>query len=236
MNRKQEVEKLGKHMITTVHMEQIRQFFKDYNENMTEEQALARYAGILGKGRSKVLPRSRLYRIWNRFMEQERRDFIIAHNTMSMDMIMTIGIDKFVRTCGWESPIEVGSWRNNVVRVGVCPECNDQFIPLMFQTNQGLCNNCRPNFSIKAIRRFIEFVTSTNERYANASKDAMMDFYIMFYSDSSFRQLFREGSDSAKEYEEQAFVIPEWFEAEREIEMERLQQQLIEMVPEDGDK
>jgi hypothetical protein len=106
----------------------------------------------------------------------------------------------------------------------------------MFQTNQGLCNNCRPKFSTKAIRRFVEYVIATNARYEQAHRDAIMDFYIMFYSDDAFRSLFRSGSDSAKEYEEREFEVPEWYKQEQAIEMERMNQRLLDLVPESDEQ
>lgn len=229
-DRMKEVAAEGKHIVDANNMVDMDTFFKNYNEDMTEEEMKVRYAGMYGKIGDKAIPKQRLKRIWEEFLHTERRDFIIKHNTISVDDIIRIGIDKFVQTLGWKVRSDVSSWRRNVVRVGICPECDDQFIPLMFQTNQGLCNHCRPNFSIKAIKRFIEYVVTVNDRYQHAHHDALMDFYIMFHNDANFRKLFIKDSESANEMETREFEVPDWFKEVQEKEEARLQQRLVDMV------
>lgn len=225
-------EERGLHIVTPEITKKAENFFFYYTDEMTHEQMKERYGGMYGKMPEKPLSRSIVKGIWKRFLEEERRDFIIKHNTISMDDIVRIGIDKFFMTLGWNTPAQVHSWRNNVVRIGICPDCDDQFIPLMFQTNQGLCNNCRPKYSTKAIRRFIEYTITTNDRYEEAHRDALMDFYIMFYSDADLRKLFVKDTPSAKEMEEREFEVPEWYKEEQAKEEARLQQRLTEMVKE----
>lgn len=222
----------GLHIVTVELMDKVDSFFETYDENMTKEEMKKRYGGMYGKIPNEPIKKSRLVKMFDEFIQTERRDFILKHNTISMDNIVDIGIDKFAMTLGWTKASDVGGWRKNVVRIGACPDCNDQFIPLMFQTNQGLCNNCRPNISVKAIRRFIEYVAATNERYIKAESDLLMDFYIMFYSDRDFRKLFTKGSESAVEMETREFVTPEWFKEAQEKQANRLQQNLIESVEE----
>lgn len=230
--RKEMVTEEGKHIVTEQDMATAKLFFEWYKEDMSPEEMKARYAGMYGKMRETPMPRRKLERIWDLFLQEERRDFIISHNTMSISEILRIGIDKFVMTLGWEKVSDVATWRNNVVRIGICPECKEQFIPLMFQTNQGLCNNCRPNFSVKAIRRFMEYVIAKNDRYENAHHDALMDFYIMFYNDELFRKLFVKGTDSANQFETQEYELPDWYLKVQEKEEARLNKQMQEMVPE----
>lgn len=232
IDRYAEVAKKGLHIVDEHILTKMDDFYANYDDGMSKEEMKKRYAGMYGKLPDKPMSRSRLVRIFERFIQDERRDFIIKHNTISMDDIVTIGIDKFVQTLGWAKPADVKNWRSNVVRLGVCPECGDQFIPLMFQTNQGLCNHCRPNFSVKAIKRFIEYVITTNDRYQEAHHDALMDFYIMFYNDVNFRKLFIKESESAVEMETREFELPDWYEEARKKEEERLQRRLVEMTKE----
>lgn len=233
MNRREEVQKQGKHKLHKDYMAMERAFFRNYNEDMTDEEMKLRYAGVYGTDRYEAIPKKQLERIWRKFIINERIDYITMNNTVSVDEIVSIGIDKFVKTNGWRRAGDVANWRANTVRVGKCPECNDQFIPMMMQTNHGLCDHCRPAFSVTAIKAFVEHTISTNERYFRAHQDALMDFYIMFYNDRTFRTLFRKGSDSAKEFEEREFVLPEWFLEQQEQDMAVLQQNLLDMVPEE---
>lgn len=230
MDRRAEIQKQGKHKIEESTLRAEKEFFRNYNEEMTEEEAKDRYAGMYGTDRAYVIPKKQLKQIWKRFVMEERIDYITMNNTVSVDEIIAIGIDKFVRTNGWMRSGDVPRWRSNVARVGKCPECNDQFIPLLMQTNHGLCNHCRPNFSVKAIKRFVEHTISTNERYFRADKDALMDFYIMFYNDATFRKLFIKGSESAEFFETREYVIPDWFKEQQQKDMEVMQQQMLQSI------
>lgn len=215
------------------YLAQQRMFLEGYNEEMTHEQMKERYAGMYGKLPEKALSKRQMAKIFNEFMQTERRDFLIKNEMVSVQDILDIGIDKFIMTLGWTKPSDVPSWRNNVVRIGICPECNEQFIPLIFQVNQGLCNNCRPDFSVPAIKRFIEHTAAMNERYQEASSDLLMDFYIMFYNDANFRALFRKGSEDAKTIENLEFEIPEWYKKDQERRMKIVEQRALESIEEE---
>lgn len=232
-NRKEEIRKQGKHIYTAEHAEKEKEFFLNYNENMTEEQARERYeGGMYGTDVTNIIEEKRLRRLWEVFVRQERIDYITANNHTSMDDILDIGIDKFIRTNGWMRKSDVKSWRNNVVRIGTCPECRNEFVPLMMQANHGLCLTCRMDFSTKAIKRFVENVIATNKRYHNAEKDALMDFYIMFYSDPNFRSLFKKDTDTAKEYENLEFEKPQWFIEKQEKEIALAQARMLNEIDE----
>lgn len=229
--RKQAILDQGKHSLSSDFFTKERAFFHKYDENMSPEVAAERYGGMYGTDKDEVLPKRKLEKIWRKFLLQERIDYIVKNNTVSIEDIVNIGIDKFIRTNGWEKAADVPTWRNNVVRVGICPECKDQFIPLIMQTNHGLCKNCRPNFSGKAIKRFVEHVISTSPRYFRAHQDALMDFYIMFYNDSIFRKMFIKDSPTAIEIEEREFELPEWLEEEQEKDLAVAQQRMLDMIP-----
>lgn len=160
-----------------------------------------RYAGVIAKDQGDRLSPSKLKNIWERFMRHEFRTFLDSHLNLKFEAILEIGIDKFIYTLGWKKASDTASWRNNKVRIGTCSHCNDQFIPMMFQQNHGLCSNCRPLYSVTAIRNYILHVMDQSDRYANATHDLLMDFYIMFYSDPQLRKLFLKGTDSAKKFE-----------------------------------
>jgi hypothetical protein len=185
-------------------------FVLDYKEDITEEEFKERYAGMYQKDNGKRLSKRSLQKIWNKFIREERVDFFTSHNTFSLADVFQIGYDKFIYTLGWTKPSHVSRWRNNKVRIGPCCHCNDQFIPLIFQFNQGLCNNCKPKYSIKAIRNYMVTQLNGSKRYYKAKEDLLMDFYIVFYNDKKLRELFLVDSPFAKEYDAMDPEIPEW--------------------------
>ena len=169
-----------------------------------------RYAGYAAKDTGMRLSPSAIKNIWNSFMRSEYRDFLKAHVNLTMENILDVGIDKFIYTMGWSKPAEAKTWRNNVIRVGVCCHCQDQFIPMIIQNNQGLCVNCRPLYSVTAMRNYVLGILNESDRYYKAHRDALMDFYILFYNDQSFRNLFMKGSKFAATYENKTYKVPEW--------------------------
>jgi hypothetical protein len=186
-----------------------------YDENMDSEEFKKRYAGLYQKDTGKRLGERSLRKIFNKFIREERVDFFTAHNTFSLEDVFSIGFDKFVYTMGWTKPMHIKRWRNNKVRIGVCCHCNDQFVPLIFQYNQGLCNNCKPKYSIKAIRNYMITQLENSKRYYKAKEDLLMDFYIVFYNDQKLRELFLVGSEFAKEYESMDVEVPAWAKDKR---------------------
>lgn len=208
--------KSEKHIFTEKHFADAKVFFESYDPAAIPDD---RYAGTVAK-KPKLPSKSVLKAIWNEFVERERFSYINANDTISIDDIIRIGIDKFVITNGWTRKSEVAAWHNNRVRIGVCPHCKDQFVPLMFQTNYGLCRNCVPKYSSEAIRKYLEFVASTNKRYENAMNDLLMDFFILFYSKEDFRVLFLEGSDFAQKYKEKEFEVAEWLRKQQTANLE----------------
>lgn len=169
-----------------------------------------RYAGVLAKDLGDRLSVSKIERIWDKFIKDEYRPFLNAHLNLTMKQIMEIGIDKFIYVMGWKRPTDVVTWRNNKLRVGACCHCKDQFIPMILQYNNGLCTSCRPLYSHKAIRNFIMKQLNVSERYQEASRDLLMDFYIMFYHDERLRKLFLAGTETANEMEGYKYDLPEW--------------------------
>lgn len=160
-----------------------------------------RYAGVVAKDQGERLSPSKIKRIWDNFMKYEYRSFLSSHINLKLSTILEIGIDKFIYTLGWRKPSDTATWRNNKVRLGTCCHCEDQFIPLMFQHNHGLCMNCRPNYSVTAIRNYILHTMNISKRYENSHQDLLMDFYIMFYHDSNLRKLFLKDTESANAME-----------------------------------
>lgn len=160
-----------------------------------------RYAGVVAKDQGERLSPSKIGKIWDNFMKYEYRSFLTSHTNLSLSSIMQIGIDKFIYTLGWRKPSDTATWRKNKVRIGTCCHCEDQFVAMMFQHNHGLCMNCRPLYSVTAIRNYILHVMNISERYQNAHHDLLMDFYIMFYHDPSLRKLFLKGTESAQALE-----------------------------------
>lgn len=187
---------------------------ENYNpDELDAETFKTRYAGVYQKDTGKRLSRASMRGIWQRFLKYERNDFFKAHTNLSLYDIARVGIDKFVITMGWRKKTDVARWRNNKVRVGVCCHCQDQFILMILQHNNGMCRNCRPLYSAPAIRNFVLKQMHT-DRYEHAHRDLFMDFYIMFYCDPNMRALFLKGTDSAKELEALEIEPPEWFGAE----------------------
>lgn len=185
---------------------------RDYNPEMTAEEFKARYGGIYQKDKGKRLSKSAMQRIWNKFVKEERMDFFKAHTLFTVYDIAAIGIDKFIYTMGWTKPSHVRTWRNNKIRVGLCGDCKQHFIPMLLQSNHGLCHTCRPQYSVKAMKNFILRELRTTERYYKAHRDCLMDFYIMFYNDGNFRKLFKKDCDFAQELEALVLETPEWAE------------------------
>lgn len=185
-------------------------------ENLDAEKFRERYAGIYQKDSGKRLSRSSMLGIWRRFLTYEQHEFFKVHTNFTLYDIARVGIDKFVYTMGWRKKPDVSRWRGNKVRLGICCHCQDQFIPMILQHNNGLCQHCKPLYSMKAIRNFVLQQMYT-ERYEHAHRDLFMDFYIMFYSDPGLRSLFLKGTESAAEWEAVEVEKPEWFDREAAI-------------------
>lgn len=178
------------------------------------------FAGVISKDEHTRLSVSQVKNIWERFMKGEYRPFLNAHLNLTLADIIKVGIDKFIYVMGWKRPSDVPSWHNNRVRVGVCCHCHDQFIPMMLQYNHGLCANCRPEYSISAIRKFAIHQLNTSQRYHEATQDLLMDFYIIFYMDEKFRKLFLKGSETAEEMEAFEEELPDWAKSKEILEQE----------------
>jgi hypothetical protein len=188
---------------------------KSYDpDNLDHEAFKKRYAGFYQKDNGKRLSKSSMRGIWRRFMTHERHAFLTAHTNLTLYDIGRVGIDKFIITMGWRSKADTKRWRNNKVRIGICCHCQDQFIPMMFQHNHGLCNNCKPLFSSKAMRNFVLDKLHNADRYQHAHRDMLMDFYIMFYSDEQLRKLFLKTDEFAQEWAAKEFEAPEWLPKE----------------------
>jgi hypothetical protein len=185
-----------------------------------KEMFRERYAGIVAKDEGIRLSPAQVRNIWEKFMRDEYRGFLRSHVNITLKDILDIGVDKFIYTLGWNKPSQVVSWHNNRVRIGICCHCKDQFIPMMLQYNHGLCRNCRPTYSHKAIRHFILHQLNVSERYNGADKDMMMDFYIMFYHDDKFRSFFIKNSEEAKEIESLEVNVPDWVKKQKGIPMD----------------
>ena len=188
---------------------------EDYDpEKLDKEAFKIRYAGLYQVDNGKRLSKASLRGIWRRFLTYERNNFFAAHKNLTIYDIGRIGIDKFIYTMGWFKKTDVSRWRNNKIRVGICAHCQDQFIPMMLQHNFGLCTNCKPLYSVRAVRNFMVKQMNISERYQHAHRDLLMDFFIMFYNDPQMRLLFLKDSEFAKECEASDFKVPSWYEQE----------------------
>lgn len=185
-----------------------------YHVDMDSEAFRKRYAGLPPGVTPKRLSRAAMRRIWRVFMAKHSYDFFEAHVNMQAYDVARIGIDKFIYMMAWEKVSDVPRWRNNKVRVGICCHCQDQFVLMMLQHNHGLCKNCKPLYSSKAIRGFLVNQLWSSERYEHAHRDLFMDFFVLFYHDPKLRELFHTGSESALDYEAETRELPDWFEAE----------------------
>lgn len=198
-------QKIHERMETTETDEELERTKKEWTQHFK-----SRYAGVIAKDQGERLSPSKVSKIWDNFMKNEYRSFLQSHTNLTLERILKVGLDKFIYTLGWRKPTDAASWRENKVRIGVCCHCDDQFIPLMFQFNHGLCSNCRPKYSVKAIRKFILQQMNVSKRYEKAERDLLMDFYIMFYHDANLRNLFLEGTPYANEMENLDVDLPEW--------------------------
>ena len=208
---------------------------KGYDPDMDHEEFKQRYAGLYQKDEGKRLSKSSMRRIWNKFVKEERIRFFEVHNTFNVQQVLAIGVDKFIYTMGWTKPSHVRRWRNNKLRVGICCHCNDQFIPLLFQANHGLCHNCRPLYSVKAIKNYVIRELESSDRYYEAHRDLLMDFYIMFYHDAQLRSLFLKTSDFAQSLEEEELEVPEWVNGGAKGDQDSIDIEFKE-VPDDGER
>lgn len=184
-----------------------------YDVNLDAEAFKQRHAGLLTDPGYR-LTKKQIVDIMTEFVKDEADAFFKAHPNFTMEDILRAGPDRFVYLLGWSKPKHVARWKNNKVRVGLCGHCRVQFIAMMLQTNHGLCGNCRPLYSTKAIRKFIVNQLNVAERYQHAHRDLIMDFYVMFYHDTQFRNLFLADSESAKQIEALEVEVPSWVEAE----------------------
>lgn len=190
-------------------------FILNYKEDMTPEEFKKRYAGMLQKDNGKRLSERSLRKIWNKFIRDERVDFFKMHNTFSLEDVFNIGYDKFIYTLGWTKPSHVKTWRNNKIRIGVCCHCRDQFLPMLFQYNQGLCDNCKPKYSIPAIRNYMITQLNNSKRYFHAKEDLLMNFYIVFSNDPKLRELFLVDNPFAQKYAAMEVEVPDWAKDKR---------------------
>lgn len=193
-------------------MTEVKTGLENYDVNLPEAEFKVRHAGLL-KDPGYRLTKKQITEIMKEFVANHAAKFFEKH-PFTMEDVVRIGTDRFVYLLGWRKPKHVESWKDNKVRVGVCCHCNEQFIAMMYQTNHGLCTNCRPSYSVKAIHKFLVHQLNVADRYQHAHRDLLMDFYIMFSNDKQFRQLFLTGSESAKQIELLNEEMPEWVQKE----------------------
>ena len=198
--------------ITSEQMREVDRQLDDYIPPADREEWNNRHGGLYSRYSEKRLSRSSLNRIFNRFLRYEHRAYCEAHDIVLED-ILRIGIEQFVVANGWRKVSHVATWRKNKVRLHVCPGCDKQFVPAMYQTNHGLCIHCRKDFSEKAIRgymqrsidemkRSIEEQGLEDEERRTTEPSFMVNFYILFKHDKLFRDLFRKGDPFAESCEE----------------------------------
>lgn len=179
--------------------DEIERQFLTYKPIETKEEWKERHRGMLVKFPKEQIKKGALRRVFNAFLKTERIDYFKAHD-FSVEDIVRIGIDKFVVANGWMQPGDAKTWRNNIVRIGVCPHCQDQFATKIYEANHGLCRSCVPLFSSKAIQGFLIKEAQT-ETYTEDHASLAVNFYMIFSNVKPFRNLFLKDTDSAIEYE-----------------------------------
>lgn len=196
--------------ITSEQMAAIDRQLADYVAPADREEWNERHGGLYSTYSEKRLSKSGLSRIFRRFLRYELKAYCAAHE-ITLEDILRIGIEQFVVANGWRKVGHVATWRNNKIRLHVCPGCKDHFVPAMFQTNHGLCVHCRKNFSDKAIRGYVkrhidELNAALEEDAADEERKTrepsfLVNFYILFTKDEVFRDMFRKGDPFALQCE-----------------------------------
>lgn len=193
--------------ITSEQMAEIERQLATYEPPADREEWNVRHGGLYTRYSEKRLSRSGLARLFNRFLRFEYRAYCATHD-ITLEDILKVGIEQFVVANGWRKVSHVSTWRTNKVRLHVCPGCEGQFVPAMYQTNHGLCIHCRKEFSDKAIRgyvqrsidemkRAIQEQDGPDEERRTSEPSFMVNFYILFKHDKVFRDLFRKGDPFA---------------------------------------
>lgn len=191
--------------------EDITQQYLSYRP-LTKEEWKERHRGMLVKFPKEQVNKGAMRRIFEAFLKTERIDYFKAHS-FTVEDIVRIGIDKFVVANGWTQPRDVKTWRNNIVRIGVCPHCKDQFATLIYEANHGLCRNCVPEYSSEAIQGFLIREAQT-DAYLEHHASLAVNFYMLFANDKPFRELFLKGTPTAVEFEGEIAKYEEKVQAE----------------------
>lgn len=202
--------------VTSEQMAEIDRQLATYAPPATREEWNERHGGLYSTYSEKRLSKSGLSRLFRRFLRYEMKAYREAHD-ITLEDILRVGIEQFVVANGWRKVSQVATWRNNKIRLHICPSCNNHFVPAMFQTNHGLCIHCRKDFSDKAIRGYFKrnmdemkaaLVEHENADEERRSKEPsfLVNFYILFKNDAMFRDLFRKGDPFAEQCE--AYVTP----------------------------
>lgn len=174
----------------------------------------------------KTMNAKRLKKTWEAFKETELDEFINLNDLITVQDIFDVGIDKFIYSLGVDSPKNVRSWRTHVVRLGVCPECKNEFVPMMIQTNGGVCIKCATKFSFDALRQFIKNETQVRlkkEDYSvekDSPENVLMQVMIMFQKSPLFRSMFKKDTPFVED------LLKEQATEEKEKKEKAKQQQL----------
>lgn len=213
-------------------LDEIDKQYRTYKPIETKEEWKERHRGIFVKFPKEQIKKGALRRVFEAFLKNERINYFMAHD-FSVEDIVRIGIDKFVVANGWTQPRDASSWRGNVVRIGVCPHCKDQFVTKIYEANHGLCRNCVPLFSSKAIQGFLT-KEAQSEDYQDNHASLAVNFYLLFDHDEAFRNLFLKDRESAAEYEAEVEKYEEKLRKESEPGDEKKDDTIID-ISEDGE-
>lgn len=198
--------------------EEINRQYATYKQDLSKEEWRARHRGVYVKFPKEQMKKGAVRRVFEAFLKNERVDYFKSHD-FSVEDIVNIGIDKFVVANGWLQPRDASAWRNNKVRIGPCPHCKDQFVTKIYEANHGLCLNCVPLFSNKAIQGFMT-KEAHSTRYHDDHAGLAIDFYMIFSNEDSFRNLFLKDTESAAEYEGELDAYEQKLEEEAKLRSE----------------
>lgn len=197
--------------VTSEQMKEIERQLDSYVPPKDRTEWNERHAGLYSSYSEKRLSKSSLARLFNRFLRYERRAYCAAHD-ITLEDILNVGIERFIVANGWRKVSQVATWRRNAVRLHVCPGCDGQFVPAMYQTNHGLCSHCRKEFSDKAIRGYVQQTIDEMRKELAEQKEGaepsqtsepsfLVNFYVLFEKDAIFRNLFKKDDPFAKSCE-----------------------------------
>lgn len=175
----------------------IDKFFEDYQaERWYLDEG--RLNNLYGTDKYQLKPR-KLRKTFNAFLESgELAEYLSATGNFTLEEAVDVGIDKFLASVGIKKHTKVDSWRTHNVKLDICPDCRNEFAPVMIRTNGGLCKKCVKKYSFEGLSAFVEEQMTIPRDEASLfvePENIFLNVMILFYKDNKFRSMFLKDTE-----------------------------------------